>query len=130
MVIQLGHQILNGNPPKLFEGSNKIFRDFVYIDDAIQANIKACLPKKNGVYNVGTGVPRSFQDIADILQRELGTNFKTKYFANPYDGYQMHTQADISSSKSNLNFQPQVTLEQGIISYIKYIIETLGTDNL
>jgi len=130
MVIQLGHQILNGNSPRLFEGSEKIFRDFVYIDDAIQANIKACLPKKNGIYNVGTGIPRSFQEIADLLQKNLGTNFKTEYFKNPYKGYQNHTQADISSSKLNLGFHPQVTLEQGISCYIDDIRRLHGKENI
>ena len=48
--------------------SNKIFRDFVAIEDVIQGNIKACKPKHNGVYNIATGIPRSFQDISDILQ--------------------------------------------------------------
>ena len=52
MIIQLGYQILAGKAPRLFKGSDKILRDFIYIDDAIQANIKACTPKKNGVYNV------------------------------------------------------------------------------
>ena len=113
----------------LFEGSDKIFRDFVYIDDAIQANIKACAPKKNGVYNVGTGKPRSFQDIADILQNELGTNYQTEYFPNPYDGYQMHTQADISASKSNLGYGPKVSLEEGISSYIQDIKRLHRTEN-
>ena len=41
MVIQLGHQILRGESPRLFENSDQIFRDFVYIEDVIQANIKA-----------------------------------------------------------------------------------------
>ena len=94
MVIQLGHQILDGKAPRLFEGSDKILRDFINIEDVVQANIKACNPKQNGVYNVGTGKPRSFQDIADILQSELDTDLGTEYFKNPYDGYQMHTQAD------------------------------------
>jgi len=75
-VIQFGHQILNGKAPILFEGSDKILRDFINIEDVIQANIKACNPKQNGTYNVGTGNPRSFQDIADILQKELGTDFR------------------------------------------------------
>ena len=35
MVIQLGHQILEGKIPRLFEGSDQIFRDFIYIDDVI-----------------------------------------------------------------------------------------------
>ena len=38
MVIQLGHQILNKKPPKLFEGSEKIFRDFIFIDDFSRSN--------------------------------------------------------------------------------------------
>ena len=121
MVIQLGLQILNGNTPLLFEGSDQILRDFIYIEDIVQANIKACSSKKNGSYNVGTGNPRSFQDIADILQKELGTDLGTEYFPNPYDGYQMHTQANIGASIDNLGFEPKVTLEQGIKSYIPEI---------
>jgi ADP-L-glycero-D-manno-heptose 6-epimerase len=128
MVIQLGHQILDGKAPRLFEGSNQILRDFINIEDVIQANIKACTPKQNGVYNVGTGKPRSFQDIADILQQELNTNLGTEYFPNPYDGYQMHTQADISTAKTNLSFEPKVSLEQGIRAYITDIKRLHGTD--
>ena len=128
MVIQLGHQILDGKIPRLFKGSDQIFRDFIYIDDVLQASIKACDPKQNGTYNVGTGISRSFQDIADILQKELGTDLGTEYFPNPYDGYQMHTQANISTSKDNLGFEPKVSLEQGIKSYIPEIKRLHGTE--
>lgn len=124
MVVQLGHQILDGKAPRLFEGSNRIFRDFIYIDDVIQSNILACTSKKNGSFNVGTGIPRSFQEIADILQRELKTDLGTEYFINPYKGYQFHTQADISRTKKYLNFDPKFTLEIGIKSYISEIIAT------
>ena len=126
MVIQLGHQILNGSPPKLFEGSDKIFRDFIYIDDVIQANIKACQAKNNGVYNVGTGTPRSFQEIVNLLQYELGTDLRTEYFPNPFDGYQMHTQADIKLTQDCLDFEPIITLEEGIKAYISEIRELHG----
>ena len=128
MVIQLGHQILDGKTPRLFEGSEQILRDFIYIEDVIQANIRACNPKLNGVYNVGTGNPRSFQNISDILQKELGTNLGTEYFPNPYDGYQMHTQADISSSEKNIGFKPKVSLEEGIKAYVPEIVRLHGTD--
>ncbi len=120
-VIQFGHQILAGKAPRLFEGSDEILRDFVYIKDVIQANIKACAPKKSGVYNVGTSKPRSFQDIADILQKELGTDYGTEYFPNPFTGYQMHTQADISDSQENLGYHPEWELEEGIRDYISNI---------
>jgi ADP-L-glycero-D-manno-heptose 6-epimerase len=128
MVIQLGHQILDGKAPRLFNNSNQILRDFIYIDDVIQANIKACAPKKNGTYNVGTGIPRNFQEIADILQKELDTDLGTEYFPNPYNGYQMHTQADISSTKENLGFEPNFSLEKGIKAYIPEILRLHGTD--
>jgi len=123
MVIQLAHQILKGNAPRLFEDSDQIYRDFIYIEDVIQANIKACNSAKSGVYNVGTGKPRSFQEIADILQKELSTDYGTEYFVNPYKGYQMHTQADISLSKKYLDFEPKFSLEEGIKAYIPYIKE-------
>jgi ADP-L-glycero-D-manno-heptose 6-epimerase len=128
MVIQLGHQILDGKSPRLFKGSDQIFRDFIYIDDVLQAIIKACDPKQNGTYNVGTGIPRSLQDISDILQKELGTDLGTEYFLNPYDGYQFHTQANISTSKDNLGFEPKVSLEQGIKSYIPEIKRLHGNE--
>ena len=121
MVIQLGHQILDGNAPLLFEGSDQILRDFTNIEDVMQANIKACSPKKNGSYNVGTGNPRSFQDIADILQKELGTDLGTEYFPNPFNDYQMHTQANIKKTQDAFNFDPQFSLEQGIKAYIPEI---------
>ena len=122
MVIQLGHQILNNKAPRLFNNSHQILRDFVYIKDVIQANIKACQPKKNGVYNVATGIPRSFQEIADILQKELGTDLRTEYFDNPFNDYQIRTQADISSTKKNLDFEPKYSLEKGIKTYIPEIL--------
>ena len=121
MIIQLGHQILDGKAPRLFDGSDKIFRDFIYIDDVIKAIIHSCNPLKSGVFNVGTGIPRSFQDISDILQIELDVNLGTQFFANPYVGYQMHTQAEMESTKKNLKFEANFSLEKGIKSYLHEI---------
>ena len=122
MVLQLGLQILSGKTPRLFYGSDKILRDFIYIDDVIQANIKAALSGKCGVFNVGTAKPRSFQDIADILQKELGVNLGTEYFENPYVGaYQMHTEADIQTTCAELGYAPNVSLEEGIKAYVPEI---------
>ena len=128
MVIQLGHQILDGKIPRLFKGSDQIFRDFIYIDDVLQAIIKSCDPKKNGTYNVGTGISRSFQDIVDILQKELGTDLGTEYFENPFSGYQNHTQANIISTQKNLRFNANFSLEKGINNYISEIKRLYGAD--
>ena len=128
MVLQFGHQILSGKKPRLFEGSDKILRDFIYIEDIIQANVKAMHPKQSGVYNVGTAKARSFQDIVDILQKELNTSLECEYIPNPFVGsYQFHTQSDIQSTKEMLGYEPRYEMEDGIKAYvdeIKRIYET------
>ncbi|MEV9499871.1 ADP-glyceromanno-heptose 6-epimerase [Aliarcobacter butzleri] len=124
MVVQFGHQILKGLTPKLFEGSDKILRDFIYIEDIIQANIKACTPKKSGVYNVGTGNARSFEDIVNILQKELQINNGKEYIPNPYVGsYQFFTQANIETTMKYLGYEPKFSLEDGIKAYIPEILK-------
>ena len=122
MIIQFGHQILKGLTPKLFEGSDKILRDFIYIEDIIQANILATKPKKSGVYNVGTGKARSFEDIVNILQKELEINNGKEYIPNPYIGqYQFFTQANIKTSEEFLGYKPNFEMEDGIKAYIPEI---------
>ncbi len=123
MVVQFGHQILKGLTPKLFEGSDKILRDFIYIEDVIQANIKACNPKKSGIYNVGTAKARSFEDIVDILQKELNINNGKEYIPNPFVGqYQFFTQANIEQTQKYLDYSPRYEMEDGIKAYIPEII--------
>ena len=122
MVLQFAHQILAGKNPRLFEGSDKILRDFIYIEDIIQANIKAMQPKQSGIYNVGTGKARSFQDIVDILQSELGTDLRCEYISNPFIGsYQFHTEADIATTKEFLGYKPNYEMEDGIKAYVAEI---------
>ena len=129
MVLQFGHQILAGKNPRLFEGSDKILRDFIFIEDIIQANIKAMKPKESGIYNVGTGKARSFQDIVDILQRELGTALTCEYIPNPFVGrYQFHTEADITQSIEGLGYQPAYEMEDGIKAYIAEIERLYETE--
>ena len=121
MVLQFGLQLLRGENAKLFEGSDKIKRDFIYIEDIIQANIKAT-NARNGVYNVGTGIARSFQDIVDILKKELKIEREDKYIPNPFASqYQYFTQANIENTKKELGYEPRFSLEDGIKSYIPEI---------
>lgn len=129
MVVQFGHQILKGFTPRLFEGSDKILRDFIYIEDIIQANIKACTPKESGVYNVGTGNARSFEDIVNILQKELNIDNGKEYIPNPYIGsYQFFTEANIEKTKEYLEFEPKYSMEDGIKAYIPEIKRLFKTE--
>ncbi len=122
MILQFAHQILSGKNPRLFEGSDKIERDFVYIEDVIQANVLSMEASRSGVFNVGTGEARSFQSIVDILQSELDTKLMCEYIPNPFgSSYQYHTQADIDKTKRVLGYSPRFSLEDGIKAYIPEI---------
>lgn len=119
MILQLGLQIQHNKKVKLFKyGEQK--RDFVYIQDVVQANVKAMQAQKGGIYNVGSGIARSFNDILERLKYHFG-EFEVEYINNPYTFYQNHTQADISLTQQDLGYEPRFSLEQGIDAYIDEI---------
>lgn len=124
MIFQLAVKMLKGEKPRLFKwGEQK--RDFVYIKDVVKANLLALEKDVSGIFNVATGQPRSFNEIVEILNRELGTNYEIEYFDCPYDFYQEFTQADLTKIKKTLGYEPDYTLEEGIRDYIPYIKKVL-----
>lgn len=106
---------------KLNNGHNKLFkygeqkRDFVYVKDVIQANIKATYLNKSGVYNVGSGEANSFNDIVNELKKSTNID----YIDNPYNFYQNYTCADLDKSIAILNYKPLYNLKTGIEDMLK-----------
>lgn len=120
MVLQLSKQILAGANPKIFkDGDQK--RDFVYIEDVVQANVKAIESKQSGVYNVGYGEARTFNDLANLVIKNVDSSKNIEYINNPYKFFQKHTEADIDSTKRDLGYVPAYSLERGIEEYTKVI---------
>ncbi len=117
MILQLGLQALRDKKVRLFEfGEQK--RDFVYIKDVVQANLLAAGAKKGGIYNVGSGEARSYNEIVQCLKEHLG-DFEVQYIPNPYSFFQTHTQADLNNH--DFGYKPQYCLEKGIADYIDAI---------
>ncbi len=124
MIYQLYRQMKEGKRPRLFKwGEQK--RDFVYIEDVIEANLLALEKDISGIFNIATGEARSFNEIVDILNRYLGTNYEVEYFDCPYDFYQKHTQADISKAERLLDYRPKYRLEDGIRDYLERLGESI-----
>jgi len=116
MILQLGLQMLAGKTPKLFKwGEQK--RDFVYIEDVVQANILGAVSKQSGVFNVGAGEARMFNEIIGNLHRVLGIETEVEYVDNPWAFYQNHTEADITATKEILGYSPNFPLERGVEAY-------------
>ncbi len=92
-------------------------RDFVYVKDVVEATLRA-LQAPAGVYNVGSGNARSFNDVIASLNRALGTSLETEYFDNPYSFYQPFTEADLTLARKKLRYEPRWSLEAGVADYV------------
>ena len=116
MILQLAQQIRRGEAPRIFKNGEQI-RDFVYVKDIVNCTILASRARKSGIYNAGSGVPRSFNDIVENLNRVLGTQWQPYYIDNPHAHYQPHTEADLTETTKALRYTPKFTLETGIDDY-------------
>ena len=122
MIYHLAQQIKAGKRPRIFKhGEQK--RDFVYVKDAVEGTIRGLDAKTSGIYNVGTGEARSFNELVEVLNKSLGTNFEPEYFDNPHAHYQNFTQADLTSARKGLKYEPQFSLEDGVRDYMQWLYE-------
>jgi ADP-L-glycero-D-manno-heptose 6-epimerase len=120
MIYHLAQQIKAGQRPRIFKhGEQK--RDFVYVKDIVEGSIRALEAKESGVFNLGSGQARSFNDLVDILNKSLGTNFQPDYIDNPHAHYQNFTQADLSRVRGALGYEPQYSLERGVTDYMQWL---------
>lgn len=116
MIHQLAKQMRAGNRPRIFyHGQQR--RDFVYIDDVVQINLRAMSAKSGGVFNAGFGDAFSFNQVVEQLNRVLKTDLQPDYFENPYSFTQDWTQTDLTESSNVLGYEPQYDLARGIEAY-------------
>jgi ADP-L-glycero-D-manno-heptose 6-epimerase len=120
MILHLSRQMKAGKRPRIFKhGEQK--RDFVYVKDIVQGTLRALEAKESGIYNLGSGQARSFNELIAILNQSLGTNFEPEYFDNPHAHYQNHTEADLTQVRQSLGYTPQFSLEAGVADYMKWL---------
>ncbi len=122
MIYQLYRQMEAGKRPRVFVGGEQK-RDFVSVKDVVEMTIRAVGAPSSGVYNCGSGVAFSFNQVIEALNTALGTHLEPEYFENPYSFYQPHTEADMSLAKQDLEFIPQFRPERGIADYVQSLQE-------
>jgi ADP-L-glycero-D-manno-heptose 6-epimerase len=116
MIHQLAKQMRAGKRPRIFKAGEQR-RDFVYIADVVQANLKAMEAKESGNYNAGAGRSWSFNEVVAELNRVLKTNLEPDYFENPYGFTQDRTETDQALAKAHIGYEPRFDLRAGIEAY-------------
>jgi len=120
MIYHLAQQIKAGKRPRIFKhGEQK--RDFVYVRDVVEGTLCALDAKTSGIYNIGAGEARSFNELIKVLNKCLSTNFEPEYFDNPHAHYQNFTQADLTRARKALKYEPRFSLEDGVRDYMQWL---------
>lgn len=115
VIAQFAADIAEGRPPKIY-GDGTQTRDFTHVDDIVRGLERAAEAQLNGVYNLGTGQPYSFNSIVDLINDEFGTDISPTYVENPIpeDVYVYHTCADITKMQRETGWAPEIALKDGI----------------
>jgi len=119
---------LNDQSPKI-NGDGSFSRDFTYVDNAVQANVKALFTEEqqavNQVYNIACGGTTSLNQMVASLQRLTGKSIPALLGPTRL-GDIPHSMAAIEKAKSHLNYQPEVLFEEGLERTLKWSISTFG----
>jgi UDP-glucose 4-epimerase len=105
-------KLLEGGRPKIF-GDGKQTRDYVYVGDVVEANLRAAESDASGAFNVGRGVQTSVLDIVEALAAHSDNGFQADH-APARPGEVQHIALDPSRSKAELGWEAQVDLDQGL----------------
>ena len=114
--------IKNNKPINIFEDGTES-RDFVFIDDVVNATVMGIEKEeaKNEVFNVGTGVAISVVDIAKTLLSKYDVNVPVAISGNFRLGDIRHNYADLTKIKQQLGFSPVVDFETGIAKFVAWV---------
>jgi UDP-glucose 4-epimerase len=117
---------IKGTTPTIF-GDGEQSRDFTYIDNVVDANLRACTaPGAPGkVINVGVGGRFTLNQTIGLLNQIFGKQVTPRY-EPPRRGDVLHSQADMSLARQVLGYEPRVTYEQGLRKTVEWYVKNLG----
>lgn len=103
---------LRGEKPVLY-GFGSMIRDYVYVEDVVNANLKAMSGGEGEIFNIGTGNPVSVKRLFEILKKVSGKNIKPD-LKEKREGEIQETYLSIGKAKRELNWTPETSIEEGI----------------
>lgn len=114
-------KILNDENPIIY-GDGETSRDFTYVENNIDANIKACLSKENiggEIINIACGYQVSLNKLVSEINKILGKDIKPIY-KEERKGDVKHSLADISKANKLLGYEPKISFEEGLKNTIDF----------
>ena len=106
--------------PAILFADGDMRRDFVYIDDVVEAFIRAMSAQQSVVVNCGSGESISYNELYHLIRRvlKIGKSWITpKYIPNEIPDMQQHTWCDMSLAEKVLGFRPAHSISNGLVAY-------------
>ncbi|MHC1604826.1 MAG: NAD-dependent epimerase/dehydratase family protein [Candidatus Methanofastidiosia archaeon] len=114
LVSQFLWAMKKGASPVLY-GDGTQRRDFTYVSDVVNGLVLAMDSKiEHGVFNIGTGTSYSLNELVNIINEAMDTDFAPTYVENTIKGYVSETLADTSKAGKLLHFKATIDLKEGI----------------
>jgi UDP-N-acetylglucosamine/UDP-N-acetyl-alpha-D-glucosaminouronate 4-epimerase len=106
--------LLADGQPVIF-GDGEQSRDFIFVENVVQANLLACEAQNcaGRVFNVGTGDRNTLNETLRLLEKISRKKTAAKY-EPPRSGDILHSQADITEARNALGYDPKISFEEGL----------------
>ncbi len=109
------------NDPITVDGDGEQTRDFVFVDDVVEANLLAAQTTAVGQgYNVATGSSISIRELAELIQEHTDADGDIVH-RDPRPGDIEHSEADISRARETLGYEPTVSISEGLERTIEWV---------
>jgi len=112
-------QMKQGKVPTIFGDGSKT-RDYVFVDDIVEANLLALERRNDGIFNLGCGVEVSDYGIFDVVRRAVGFEREPQY-APKRPGEIDHIALNARRAALQLGWNPKVALAEGIAKTVEHI---------
>jgi len=121
VVAIFSNKLLTGEQP-IINGNGLQTRDYVYVRDVVDANLKAVDYNDNECFNIGTGIETDVNELFNCLNHLTGA--VTEEVHGPAQpGEQLRSVLNIDKAKRLLNWTPQTSLEEGLVKTVEFFKE-------
>lgn len=122
VVAIFAEKLLSGKEA-VINGEGKQTRDFVFVDDVVEANLLALRYPKSDIFNIGTGIETDINSIFRTLKKSAGSRQK-EIHAPPKPGEQERSVLDHSKAEALLKWKPEYELSEGMARTVEFFQKT------
>jgi UDP-glucose 4-epimerase len=118
-VVAIFIQKMLNNEQAVINGNGRQTRDFVFVEDVVEANLAMMGQETQGTYNVGTGVETSINDLFRILVQHTGSTCKEMH-GPAKKGEQARSVIDSTKLRQEVSWEPKADLSEGLKKTVEY----------